>query len=168
MPRHTTSSSPSRRLPALFVLLGLVTVALLARPARAAGNFTRSCAAFTVHAGATGQVDLLSASCRADDDDGDAGTGNSTGTGSSGALHALHNSTLDLNLCLGIDQTTGQLVWSLYGKFINYCSHCVVTHRTELGCACATLSGVRRNATIDLNEGVTSVNGTLYCADNGF
>lgn len=102
-------------------------------------NFTSTCTDAVLHESRTGHLSLLTASCRVDA----AGDAASTPP-------ATHRSTLDLNLCLGINYTTADLAWSVYGKFSEYCARCHVVGRTRLGCACATLSGVRANSTIDL------------------
>lgn len=60
------------------------------------GNFTKSCSNVALHNGATNNLDILTATCLENDDD-----------------HSPHNSTLDLNLCLGVDQHTGTLDWSI-------------------------------------------------------
>jgi len=59
------------------------------------GNFSRSCQDVGLLPGATGRNATLHAECR----------------GLGPAL--LHSSTLDLNLCVGLDQTKGVLAWSV-------------------------------------------------------
>ncbi|CAK7231405.1 hypothetical protein SCUCBS95973_007902 [Sporothrix curviconia] len=128
-------------------------VLLFSSLATAAGwtNFTSTCTDVVLHASSTGHLSLLSASCLTD-------LANSSSSSST-----LHNTTLDLNLCLGIDYVSANLTWSVYGKFSEYCTSCHVVGRTKLGCSCATLSGVHANSTIDLNTGISNANGTLSC-----
>lgn len=140
-------------------------------------NFTTTCENPVLSVSRTGHLSQLSASCVTTDGAGSGGT-NSTDT----TPPLFHNSTLDLNLCLGIDYTTAALVWSIYGKFSIYCSSCHVVGRTGLGCSCSTLNGIKANSTIDLGKrrecekdvektaetnapdsGISNVNGTLSC-----
>ncbi|CAK7210697.1 hypothetical protein SBRCBS47491_000863 [Sporothrix bragantina] len=126
-------------------ILLFVIAALLAGPVAADWtNFTSSCTDVVLHTSRTGHLSLLSASCLLD-------KANSTDVDTPSAS-TLHNTTLDLNLCLGIDYTSAKLTWSIYGKFSEYCASCHVVGRTKLGCSCATLSGVHANSTIDLSK----------------
>ncbi|KAK0725053.1 hypothetical protein B0H67DRAFT_481684 [Lasiosphaeris hirsuta] len=73
---------------------------------------------------------------------------------------------LDLNLCIGLDQTTAELQWSIYGKFSNYCAACTLeTGLNRLTCICSSLSGRVRGVTttINLDEGIGNDNGVLTC-----
>ncbi|CAK7199330.1 hypothetical protein SEUCBS139899_002008 [Sporothrix eucalyptigena] len=109
-------------------------------------NFTATCTDVVLHESLTGHLSQLTASCLT--------FANTTST---------RNTTLDLNLCLGIDYTSANLTWSIYGKFSEYCASCHVVGRTRLGCSCATLNGIHANSTIDLNTGISNTNGTLTC-----
>ncbi|KAL1905513.1 hypothetical protein Sste5344_008738 [Sporothrix stenoceras] len=142
-----TANMAQRILLCLFVLISAAAADY--------SNFTTTCENPVLHASRTGHLSQLSASCVTN-------AGEDTGTNSTDTI-SIHNSTLDLNLCLGIDYTTAALVWSIYGKFSNYCTSCWVVGRTGLGCTCSTLSGVRANSTIDLDSGISNVNGTLSC-----
>ncbi|KAK3321939.1 Cyanovirin-N [Apodospora peruviana] len=75
------------------------------------------------------------------------------------------NSSLDLNLCLGIDQEDAHLIWSVYGKFANYCSNCTVQGSPALlSCVCAPLSGgSSANTSLNLDARIGNKNGTLAC-----
>lgn len=126
---------------ALFCLFALVCVVVADY-----SNFTTTCENPVLSASRTGHLSQLSASCVTTNGAG-SGT-NSTDT----TPPTFHNSTLDLNLCLGIDYTTAALVWSIYGKFSEYCSSCHVVGRTGLGCSCSTLNGIKANSTIDLGK----------------
>lgn len=64
--------------------------------ANGGGDFTRTCFDLTLLRGATGNMNFLKAACV-----------ETEGYGS-----PSHNSTLDLNLCLGLDQQTGALIWT--------------------------------------------------------
>lgn len=59
------------------------------------GSFTDACSNVTLAAGSLGISDMLGASCPA--------------TG--GALES-HETSIDLNLCVGLDQVAGRLAWS--------------------------------------------------------
>ncbi|EPE04175.1 hypothetical protein F503_04690 [Ophiostoma piceae UAMH 11346] len=81
----------------------------------------------------------------------------------------LHSAEIDLNLCVGINYQNASLLWSIYGKFSEYCSSCwSAGTRVEFGCACRLLTGnatkISTNSTLDLDTGIGNVNGTLHCA----
>lgn len=78
----------------LFLLLAATLVAAVDLPPR--NNFTSSCANVALHASGTGSMDILTASCLGAD-----------------AAEPMHNSTINLNLCVGIDYTTADLAWSI-------------------------------------------------------
>ncbi|KAH6623752.1 CVNH domain-containing protein [Chaetomium tenue] len=114
-------------------------------------DFSRSC---------TG-VDLfhnffLSATCCHPDDNG---------------ADAQSENELDLTMCIGLDQRTGQMQWEVYGKFSNYCTNCTLGTAADgtehqLTCACQALVGSRafKQSTINLDEGIANEWGTLECA----
>ncbi|ERS95667.1 hypothetical protein HMPREF1624_07741 [Sporothrix schenckii ATCC 58251] len=150
------------------VLFGLYM--LLCKASAAYSNFTTTCEDPVLHTSRLGHLSLLSASCvtttealNSTKSTNSTNSTSSTNNTDSTATPLLHNSTLDLNLCLGIDDSTAVLTWSIYGKFSLYCSSCHVVGRTSLGCSCATLSGVKANSTIDLDSGISNSNGTLSC-----
>ncbi|KAK4192369.1 hypothetical protein QBC35DRAFT_485033 [Podospora australis] len=80
-------------------------------------------------------------------------------------------SELDLNLCIGLLQETGQLQWEPYGKFRVYCKHCNVApdHQDSpiLTCSCTPMFGHHYNktveASINLDTGVGVAKGYLAC-----
>lgn len=81
----------------------------------------------------------------------------------------LKNS-LELNLCVGIDQNTAQLHWEYYGKFSNYCSNCSLDVNmdettTIMTCTCSPLAGGPRGVvtSLDLNKGIGNMDGTMKC-----
>ena len=81
----------------------------------------------------------------------------------------LRATEIDLNLCIGIDYEDASLLWSIYGKFSEYCGSCWrAGTRVELGCACAPLTGnapkTWTNSTLDLDAGIGNVDGMLQCA----
>ena len=112
-------------------------------------DFTSTCTDVVLHASSTGHMTLLSASCLVDNDLNDTAAASAADTATSSTLH---KSTLDLDLCLGIDYRSANLAWSIYGKFSASCAECRIVGRTGLGCACATLDGVHANSTIDLGK----------------
>ncbi|KAK3320119.1 hypothetical protein B0T19DRAFT_281583 [Cercophora scortea] len=82
------------------------------------------------------------------------------------AASTLYTNELDLNLCVGLDQTTAQLKWELLGKFSLYCVNCALAWIPAplLTCSCAPLTGgAAHNTTLDLDDGVGNSNGTLTC-----
>lgn len=121
--------------------------------------FSTSCEAITLYSSPAAPTkhlpDQLKARCR-----DNAGT--------------LHNTSIDLNFCLGIDYTNASLLWSVYGKFSEYCSNCWSAGvRVEMTCVCAlegssagtqSASGQTANSTINLDAGIGNLNGTLRCA----
>ncbi|KAL2264153.1 hypothetical protein VTK26DRAFT_1271 [Humicola hyalothermophila] len=146
----------------LAQLLLLVSIAANgAATATSYGNFSRSCT--SVHLDDDDVV--LRASCYppAGQDGNNAGS--------------VKDNKLELPLCIGLDQTTAQMEWSIYGKFSNYCRNCTLSAITAIKageqvdehlftCVCVSLSGgsgpVR--STINLDEGISNVMGRLECA----
>ncbi|KAK0625487.1 hypothetical protein B0T17DRAFT_274327 [Bombardia bombarda] len=49
--------------------------------------------------------------------------------------------SIDLNQCIGIDQTSATLIWAFNGKLVNYCSGCSLYKGLVLTCVCSSLSG---------------------------
>ncbi|KAL8366724.1 hypothetical protein RB595_010535 [Gaeumannomyces hyphopodioides] len=124
----------------------LLLGALVALPAAALkGDFLASCRDVNVGsanpAGTPAFNDFVSATCQ---------TTNSKS----------QETTMDLNLCVGFDVSTQALSWSPMGKFRNYCRDCGLKAPSELQCTCGT--GTRASS-LDLNEGISNRNGTLFC-----
>ncbi|EJT71128.1 hypothetical protein GGTG_10388 [Gaeumannomyces tritici R3-111a-1] len=124
----------------------LLLGALVALPAAALkGDFLASC--YDVNVGSANPPgvpvfnDFVSATCQ---------TMNSKSQATS----------MDLNLCVGFDVSTQTLAWSPMGKFRNYCRNCSLKAPSELQCTCGTDN---RASSLDLNEGVSNRNGTLFC-----
>ena len=69
--------------------------AIVAMAVGGLGSFTNACSNITLAAGSLGVSDLLGASCPA----------------AGGAMQS-HETSIDLNLCIGLDQSLGQLAWS--------------------------------------------------------
>ncbi|KAH8900948.1 Cyanovirin-N [Thozetella sp. PMI_491] len=135
-----------------------VVLALVAAQAGAVtagnANFTSSCTGITLDAGRLGHNDFLNATCA---------SGDLTST-SYEHRQPDHVSEIDLNLCVGIDQSSGNLAWSVYGKFSEYCKGCSLARPAILSCTCAPIAtGVKTSSTLNLNEGIGNVNGSLIC-----
>ncbi|KAK0611010.1 hypothetical protein B0T14DRAFT_500191 [Immersiella caudata] len=83
-------------------------------------------------------------------------------------ISGLHskNQTLDLDMCVGIDYTSLDLTWAIYGKMSGYCGHCQLDldqpEGPILSCTCAW-SGSKANSTLTLDDGIGNNNGTLSC-----
>ncbi|KAK0712914.1 hypothetical protein B0T26DRAFT_648878 [Lasiosphaeria miniovina] len=83
-------------------------------------------------------------------------------------LSYKHANTLDLNLCIGINQTTANLLWEPYGKIANYCTDCALVEGSSIACQCSPLVSAENNAPtqsyLDLDTGIGNDNGTLTCS----
>ncbi len=103
---HHSQQTGTPKSTNMAIIVRLLLGAVLAGLARAAtadtaasSNFTESCTELVLKKSYSGLLSMLSASC--------------VGLGGNTTATALHNSTLDLNLCLGIDHTTAHLAWSV-------------------------------------------------------
>lgn len=69
-------------------------------------------------------------------------------------------SRLDLNQCITNDN--GALKFRNNGQFGKSCQNCKL-NGNDLSCECKDIGGTFRNASINLNEGITNNNANLTC-----
>ncbi|KAK3490138.1 hypothetical protein B0T13DRAFT_88575 [Neurospora crassa] len=181
---HPTASASPNPIPTPSSLVGVPLSLPLPLPPlkndHITGKFSRSCAQITLMNGY-----FLAATCRpiepADDVFGGPEEEHEQVEGNQSPEEEEFNQ-LDLNLCIGFDQGSGdyvpgKLIWQALGKFANYCTDCNLTttanglpvRLSELRCSCVPMtaaaagSGATVITVLDLDEGVENRNGTLVC-----
>ncbi|KAL1847707.1 hypothetical protein VTK73DRAFT_10290 [Phialemonium thermophilum] len=130
-----------------FVVAAATAIASAAASPTPYANFTQTCRRIELLPSRLQYNDTLTASCRLA-----TAPGNQT-----------RDSSIDLNLCVGIDYQDAHLTWSIYGKYVEYCTSCSLAPPAVMSCTCTTLAGVSAQSSLDLDTGIRNDGGVLSC-----